>query len=851
MRVFELSKEIGVSSKELVDVLMEMGIEVKSHMSTLTEDDVQAVLKKQEHPKSKEPSKKGKSLKRKERGKEVELASSPEKKRFVLRKSQVKAPEVSVPVVKAPEVQAIEAPIIPVEKRVEPEVPIAVPVEMEVSVPIVDTVAVKMMEEVEKKTEKKETLLAISPQVPQVLEEAVLPIKPQIEKKKGRPVSEVEGKTEEEGVAASKLKDKGKRGRRVKWAADLDPNASAQSEARKWQDFKPIHRREDRKSGRKGHSVVADAAKPRKKVIKIYEGVTVKEFSELIGQKVTGVVAKLMEYGKMATVNDPMDLDEASMIAEAFEVKTEVVTEKTEEELLMSPVPDEPETLVSRPPVITIMGHVDHGKTSLLDAIRETKVTAGEAGGITQHIGAYMVTAGDKPVTFLDTPGHAAFTAMRARGAKVTDIVVLVVAADDGVMPQTVEAVNHAKVASVPIIVAINKMDRPDANPDRVKQALSEYALIPEAWGGHTIFAEVSAKQKTGLANLLEMILLQAEVLELRANPKKPMRGVIIEAKIEKGRGPVATVLVQEGTLRVGDAFVSGAHYGKVRALINDDGKKVKKAEPSTPVEVIGLDGVPEAGDTFIVVADERVAKSVAASRAQRQRTAKLTQMRRATLDDLYQELKEGVTEELNIIIKADVQGSAEAIRESLIKLSTDAVKLQVLHAGVGGITESDVMLAAASKAFIVGFNVRPEAKAKDLASREEVDLRLYSIIYDVISDVRAAMEGLLAPTLKERILGHVEVRQIFNVPKQGTIAGAYVRDGVAVRNCSGVRVIREGNIVFEGKLASLRRFKDDVKEVKAGYECGIGVEGYNEIALDDVLELYTFDEIATKLETT
>ena len=583
-------------------------------------------------------------------------------------------------------------------------------------------------------------------------------------------------------------------------------------------------------------------------MIKLYEGLTVKEFSELIGLKVPSIISKLMEMGRMATINQPIGLEEASLIADAFGVKAELISEKTEDEILNQSGPDDPASLLPRPPVITIMGHVDHGKTSLLDAIRQTKVTEGEAGGITQHIGAYTVTVGDKKVAFLDTPGHEAFTAMRARGAKVTDIVVLVVAADDGVMPQTIEAINHAKAANVPIIVAINKIDKPEANTERVKTALAEFELIPEAWGGKTIFAEVSAKKKIGLEALLEMILLQAEVLELKANPNKPVVGTIVEAKIDRGRGPVATVLVQEGTLRAGDAFVTGKHYGKVRALITDEGKKVSEAGPSTPVEVIGLDGVPQAGDTFVVVSDERIAKDVASSRSQRQRVIELSQYKRVTLDDLYQEIQEGIVKELNLIIKADVQGSAEALKESLEKLSTSAVKLRVIHRGVGGITESDVLLASASNAIIIGFNIRPDPKAQELAEREKVDLRPYTIIYDAIADVRAAMEGLLEPTYKERTLGRVEVRQVFSIPKQGTIAGGYVVDGVIARNSAGARVLRDNAVVYEGKLSSLRRFKDDVKEVQTGYECGVGIENFNDIKLGDVIEVYTFDKVAAKL---
>ncbi len=834
MRVFELCKEIGISSKELIVLLEEMNIEVKSHMSALTEDDVQAVLKKgkvKKTKKEKAPIKKEKGIKKSKKVAEEPPEVSP-KKRFVLRKKRVESPLEPSPEF----LIADEAPI--AEELITQEESIAPSLEEASVVSSVET------KEIEAPPE-------ISEAPPPVLAEPTVSL-PSTEKKVVpvvvTPPKVVVEKAKEE---ASKPKEKPKRPRRVKWApTETELKEGATADTRKWQDFKPIHKREDRKSARKGHGPVVDVAKPRKKVIKIYEGLTVKEFSELMGQKATGIIAKLMDLGKMATINQPIGLEEAALIAEGFEVKAEVVAEKTEEELLMQSIPDDPASLVARPPVITIMGHVDHGKTSLLDAIRQTKVTDVEAGGITQHIGAYMVTTSGKPVTFLDTPGHAAFTSMRARGAQVTDIVVLVVAADDGVMPQTIEAINHAKAAKVPMIVAVNKIDRPDAKIDRVKQALSEYELIPEDWGGNTIFVEVSAKEKTGIDNLLEMILLQAEILELKANPQKPMGGVIVEAKMERGRGPVATVLVQEGTLKVGTAFVSGIYFGKVRAMINDEGKRVKEAGPSTPVEVIGMDGVPQAGDTFIVVADERVAKNVANSRAQRERSAKLTQVRRATLDDLYQGIADGIAKEQNVIIKADVQGSAEALKESLENLSTDTVKLQAVHCSVGNITESDVMLAAASNAFIVGFNVRPEAKVTGFADQEKVDIRYYSIIYEVISDVRDAMEGLLEPTLEERILGRVEVRQIFSVPKLGVIAGGYVKEGMAARNCAGVRVFRKDEKIYEGKLASLRRFKDDVKEVQTGYECGIGIEGFSEIEIDDVFELYVFDEIATKLES-
>jgi translation initiation factor IF-2 len=484
----------------------------------------------------------------------------------------------------------------------------------------------------------------------------------------------------------------------------------------------------------------------------------------------------------------------------------------------------------------------------LLDAIRKTRVTEQESGGITQHIGAYSVKVHNRSVVFLDTPGHEAFTAMRARGAKVTDIVILVVAADDGVMPQTVEAINHAKAAGVPIIVVINKIDKPGAMPERIRQELTKYELVAEAWGGQTIFAEVSAKKNIGLDHLLEMILLQADVLELKANPDKPGRGTILEAKLDRGRGPVATVLVQTGTLRGGDIFVCGNHYGKVRLLINDEGKQVKEVPPSSPVEVIGFSGVPQAGDVFTVVEDERMAKSIATARMQRQRLADLEKSKKITLDELYTQIKTGEVRELNIIVRADVQGSAEAVIEALEKLSCEAVKLRVIHGSTGGITETDVMLAAASNAIIIGFNVRPESKAQVLADREKVDIRSYTIIYDAVADVKAAMEGLLEPTLKERVLGRAEVRQVFSIAKLGTICGSYVTEGTISRSASGIRVLRDSVVVYQGRIASLRRFKEDAREVQTGYECGIGVENFNDVKVGDVLEAYTVDKVAAKL---
>ena len=582
-----------------------------------------------------------------------------------------------------------------------------------------------------------------------------------------------------------------------------------------------------------------------KRIIKISEFISVGELAKRMGIKTSEVIKKLIQLGTMATVNQSLDVDTATLIASDFGYEVEKVA--IEMEVVLEERDVKAEDLKPRPPVVTIMGHVDHGKTTLLDSIRRTDVTEGESGGITQHIGAYDVKLDNGNVVFLDTPGHEAFTAMRARGAKVTDLVVLVVAADDGVKPQTEEAIHHAKAAEVPIIVAINKMDKPEANPDRVKQELASFELVPEDWGGTTIFASVSAKEGTGIKELLEMILLQAEMMELKAAPDEPARGTIIEAKLDKGRGPLATVLIQNGTLKVGDNFVTGMHSGKVRGLYDDKGHKVKEAGPSIPVEVVGLSGVPDAGDDFVVLTEERQARQVSLHRQAKIKEAELAKSSKVTLDDLFDQIQQGEAHDLNIVLKADVHGSIEAIVESLNKLSTDKVKLKVIHRAVGGITESDVLLATASNAIVIGFHVRPAMKAAKLAASENVDIRTYSIIYDVVNDIRSAMEGMLSPVLKEVYLGRAEIRETYAVSRVGTIAGCYVVDGKIVRN-SEIRVLRENVVIFEGKLASLKRFKDDAKEVATGYECGMSVENFNDIKVGDVIEAYTHEEEAGKL---
>ena len=576
-----------------------------------------------------------------------------------------------------------------------------------------------------------------------------------------------------------------------------------------------------------------------KRVIKISEVITVADLSREMGVKAGEVIKKLMGMGMMATINQVLDADTATLIASEFDHQVENVAFDADSALELEHQVEEQETaLLPRSPVVTIMGHVDHGKTSLLDAIRSTNVTAQEHGGITQHIGAYHVQVDGRSVTFLDTPGHEAFTAMRARGAKVTDIVVLVVAADDGVMPQTVEAINHARAAEVPIIVAVNKMDRPDANLEKVKRGLSEYGLAAEDWGGDTVFAPVSAKTHEGIPHLLEMLLLQADILELKANPDKLARGTIVEAKLDRGRGPVATVLVQEGTLHGGDAFVCGVYYGKVRALIDDHGRKVESAPPSFPVEILGLQGVPLAGDSFVAVADEAKARHVAEYRHSKQRETELVKSSKVSLEELYDQIKTGDVKELRVVLKGDVQGSVEALTDALSRMSTNEVKLRVIHGSVGGITESDILLAAASNAIVIGFNVRPESKGAALAAKEGVDVRLYTIIYEAVADVRAAMEGMLEPTYREQTQARVEIRQIFNIAGVGTIAGCYVTEGKVARG-NMVRLLRDQVVVHEGKLASLKRFKDDVREVAAGYECGLSLEGFQDIKQGDVLEAY------------
>ena len=850
MRVYELAKKLGMENRVLIPELKKLGASVSSHSSTLDDEIVHKALEKlaskssanegDPSAKSTQGAMRGKNTATKEQS--LGEPAKPDKRRILIKRKKEDEPtEIPAPAVdgeRSDQIGAVgPAPTSPVPG----------------GQPSIDVAPAQPLrpEEAQDKSDKI-VPPAPSPVVPQLEEAPPKAMVPPPSLAAGT-VESVAAKKKSmafEAIEAEGQKDKLKKVRKPGRPKDDQQDVKLREDAARWQDLRaiPVQRRDDR-SKHLHHSAPAEITKPRRKSVRVTPRTTVKEFAELIGQRPADIVRKLMDMGQMLTFQQPMNLDAASIFAEESGVKIEIAVERGSEELLQDQVETgEDERPESRPPVVTIMGHVDHGKTSLLDAIRQTNVAEGEAGGITQHIGAYTVSVHGKQVTFLDTPGHEAFTAMRARGAKVTDIVILVVAADDGVMPQTVEAIHHAKAAGVSLIVAINKIDKPGANPDRVKNALSEHGLISEAWGGDTIMVEVSAKQKTGLDTLLEMILLQAEVLELKADPHRQARGTVIEAKIERGRGPVATVLVQSGTLKIADAYVVGSFSGRVRALINDRGEKTQQAGPSIPVEVIGLPGVPSAGDVFHVVSNERVAREIAEERAQKRRAAELGGPAKVSLDDLFAKIQEGSVKELAIVIKADVQGSSEALAGAVEKLSTEAVKLRVIHNGVGGIMESDVLLAAASRAIIIGFNIRPEPKATALAEQQGVDIRLYTIIYDAIADIKAAMEGLLEPTLKERVLGRAEVRQVFTIPKVGAVAGAYVVDGTISRSSAGARVIRDNVVVYQGKLGSLRRFKDDVREVQQGYECGLSVENFNDVKAGDIVETYAIDKIAAKL---
>jgi translation initiation factor IF-2 len=627
-------------------------------------------------------------------------------------------------------------------------------------------------------------------------------------------------------------------------------NKNARPGQKRFEDGKPGGGyRGNNNRGQKGRGGKFQQQPPREKIdntpkkIIVRGTMTVGELAKLLHKDASEVIKKLIFLGVMATINQEIDMDAIHLIATDYGVEVEVKIPVEEDSFETVEESDEDEDLVSRPPVVTIMGHVDHGKTTLLDAIRKTNVTGGEAGGITQHIGAYQVEINHKKITFLDTPGHEAFTLMRARGAQVTDITIIVVAADDGIMPQTVEAINHAKAAGVPIIVAVNKIDKPEANADKIKQEMTEYELVPEEWGGDTIFVEVSAKQRIGLEGLLEMILLVAEVNDYKANPNKRARATVIEAELDKGKGPVARILVQHGTLKIGDAFVAGNCFGRIRAMVNDKGRRLKEAGPSTPVEITGLTEVPQAGDPFMVFEDERKARAIADRRSIKQRQSDMGANTRVTLDDLYNHIKDGEIKDLNVIIKSDVQGSSEALKGSLAKIDIEGVRVKIIHSGVGAITESDIILASASNAIVIGFNVRPDPQAEATIAQEKVDVRMHRVIYNVIDEIEQAMKGMLDPIFKEVVIGHAEVRNVFKVTKVGAIAGCMITSGKISRNAEA-RLIRGGIVVFTGKIESLKRFKDDVKEVAQGYECGITLDRYNDVREGDTIEAFVMESV-------
>jgi translation initiation factor IF-2 len=867
LRVYELAKELEVDNKDLLERISSLGIQVKGHMSSLDEEQAQLLR----------DTVSGRSEQRVEE-KRVRRGVIRRRRKIVRTEPTVEPVEIEAEVETTPPVEG------PTEVQVEATVTAAAPTaqepipepeeagEVESKRPVAKKV--KPEKEIAKKEKKVKKprrkakkqaaakIIKLPERVPK--DAAITPEEePKPEKsakevaKTAEPLSPTPAPEEEE---KRPVRAKRKKGRRARPAPDEEEVAKGKVPSRRKEVVTGDDLYERRRipgramRGRKvARAVVKDAKKTEittpkaaKRRVKLDEAITVSNLAKRMGVKATEVIRKLMELGLMATLNQAIDFDTAVLITAEFDYEAEKAG--FEEAEIIQAQPDRKKDLKPRPPVVTIMGHVDHGKTSLLDVIRQTNVTEEEAGGITQHIGAYHVRLDDGDVVFLDTPGHEAFTAMRARGARVTDLVVLVVAADDGVMQQTVEAINHAQAADIPILVAVNKIDKDNANPERVKRELAERGLNPEEWGGSTTMVEVSAKEKVGLDDLLELIQLQAELMELKANPNKMSRGRVIEARLDKGKGALATVLVQEGTLRTGDPFVCGTFYGRVRAMLDDLGRKVEEASPSMPVEVHGITGVPQAGDEFVVVADEKRARQVADHRRLKLREAELSRTTKVTLDNLFSRIKEGETKELRVVLKADTQGSLEAVIDSLHKLSAEEIKVNIIHGGAGAVTETDVMLASASDAIIIGFNVRAPLKVQELAGTERVDLRFYDVIYQIVAEVKDAMEGMLEPIYKESFMGRAEVLETFKVSRVGTVAGCMVNEG-RVEQGARIRVLRDDVVINDSKIASLRRYKDEVKEVKAGQDCGIGVENFNDIKIGDILETYTIEEIKAVLE--
>ncbi|MBC2695423.1 MAG: translation initiation factor IF-2 [Desulfobacteraceae bacterium] len=901
IRIYELARELNIKNKELLEKLSKMAIKVSSHMSSL-DDEAVARVKASLHGSNKTDAVEVTRIKPTviRRRKKIVLAETAPEKEVPLKK--VSPPE-KITTDEQPSVKAIEEKALIAEpelkeaekpkkvKKKDAEKGMAEKPALEKDEKTDEAVRKTAFVEVEKKPKQppvakkaetetfpkgkkpKKVKKKLKKEMPAKIIKMPIPHEEKLPENEQPQVKKIKIKVEEppeiekkgptgknvQTDLSSKEKKKRKKDKKIEEPVSDKKFFKKKISFRKKEVvegadlYQKQHRgRKIRKAAAKSKTAV-QGKKPQitipkaiKRRIKIDDAIVLADLAKRMGIKANEMIKTIMDMGVIATVNQTIDFDTASLIA--TECNYEVEKASFEEEVILKVEKDDPDKLIGRPPVVTIMGHVDHGKTSLLDVIRKTKVTEIEAGGITQHIGAYFVSTDKGQIVFLDTPGHEAFTAMRARGAKVTDIVVLVVAADDGVMPQTVEAINHSKVAGVPIIVAINKIDKANADPERVKREIAELGLAPEEWGGDTIFVNVSAKINQGIEELLEMILLQAELMELKANPDKFAQGNVVEAKIDSGRGAVATLLIQEGTLHTGDAIVCGIHHGKVRAMLNDRGKHVGAAGPSIPVEILGLTGVPNAGDEFIALADDKSAKQVSIHRIQKQRAKDLSKTSRLSLEKLFEQMEEGETKKLNLIIKADVHGSTEALRDSLIKLSNNEIDINVIHAATGTIIESDVSLAAVSDAIIIGFNVRPSTKVEAFANEENVDMRFYNIIYHVIKDIKNAIIGMMESTYEERILGKAEVREVFHVPKIGTIAGCYVTDGKIERG-KLVRLIRDGIVSYEGKISSLRRFKEDAKEVQSGYECGIGIENFNDIKLGDIIECYYLEEIKPEIE--
>ncbi|ABW68838.1 translation initiation factor IF-2 [Desulfosudis oleivorans] len=881
IRIFELARSLNMTNPDLLDRLKEMGIEAKSHLSSLEDDIVEKVRQGVFRTEVEKP----------EKVEQKRVRSNVIRKRRQPVKSEAE-PEAEAPAAQAPEAEEVTAPT--AEEAVPEEA-----ADADVSAKAETPTAPETPEEAEISVSEEAPVEEAADQVPPT-DEAVDPAEaaPAEEesspsRKKAKAKKHQAAKIIKFPDAPQRLSNKGvlevvddtapadspaapaaatPAGEKDKKPSRKDRKKRGKTESVETEEAVPVKKKGvfkrkeivegvalyDRTRGRmrkkgKGGAKVPGGAKTQittpkaiKRKVRINESISVAELAKRMGVKASEVIARLMGMGVMATLNQQVDFDSAALVAAEFEYEVEKAS-ATEEELLELNVEEDQGNLKKRAPVVTIMGHVDHGKTSLLDVIRQSRITEGEAGGITQHIGAYKVNTANGEVVFLDTPGHEAFTAMRARGARATDIVILVVAADDGIMPQTIEAINHSRAAGVPIVVAVNKIDKEGADPDRVKREASDHGLVPEDWGGDTMFVNVSAKQKLGISDLLDMVLLQAEMLELKANPDKKARGVVIEAKLDPGRGPVATVLIHEGTLSVGETVVCGIHYGKIRAMFDDKGAPLDQAGPATPVELIGLGGVATSGDDLFAVGDEKSAKTVSENRQQKQRTEDLARKDSISLENFFEKMQEKEEKVLNIIIKADVNGSCEAIADSLQKFSSGEVKIHVVHSAPGTIIESDVTLASASNAIVLGFNVRPSPKVRALAAEENVDIRSYDIIYDLIDDIKKALTGMMSSTFEEEVLGRAEVRELFVIPKKGTIAGSYVLDGKIERG-RPARLLRDGVIAYNGVIGSLRRHKDDAKEVASGYECGIGIENYNDIKPGDVIECYFLREIKPEL---